>query len=61
MNRGKIVLDGKPQDVFKETETLKNSNLDITISMKMLEQVKTSEIKHKKEVEDLLWELTFKM
>lgn len=61
LKRGKIVLDGKPEDVFKEKDTLKDSNLDITISMKMLELVKKTNIKHKKEVEDLLWELTFKM
>ena len=61
LNRGKIVLDGRPRDVFKEIDVLKESNLDITESMKLLELVKKSDIKHKQEVEDLLWELTFKM
>lgn len=61
LNKGKIVLDGKPSEVFKETEILKECNLDITESMKLLELVKKSDIKNKQEVEDLLWELTFKM
>ena len=61
LNRGKIVLDGKPKDVFKEIDILKDANLDIPEAMKLLEEVKNSNITNKKEVEDLLWELTFKM
>ena len=59
LDSGKIVLDGKPYDVFKEKETLRKANLDITISMKLIDLISSSNIKNKQEVEDLLWQLTF--
>lgn len=59
LNKGVIVLDGKPEDVFKEKEILKEANLDITESMKLIELIKESNIKEKNLVEEALWELTF--
>ena len=59
LNKGVIVLDGKPQDVFKEKDILKEANLDITESMKLIELLKDSNLKNKEEVEEILWELTF--
>lgn len=61
LNKGTIVLDGKPEDVFKEKELLKESNLDITNSMKLSELISVSSLDDvkKKKVEDALWELTF--
>jgi energy-coupling factor transport system ATP-binding protein len=59
MNDGKIILNGKPEEVFKEKELLKSSRLDILESMKLIEKLETSNIKNKKEIEDILWELTF--
>ena len=59
LDKGNIVLNGKPSDVFKEKEILKNAHLDITLSMKLLELVSNSDIRNKKEVEDVLWQLTF--
>lgn len=61
LNKGTIVLDGKPEDVFKEKEILKESNLDITNSMKLSELISVSSLDDvkKKKVEDALWELTF--
>ena len=59
LNKGVIVLDGKPADVFKEKEILKEANLDITDSMKLIELIKESNMKNKEKVEDALWELTF--
>lgn len=60
LNEGKIVLDGKPEEVFKEKEVLKDAHLDITPSMKILELLEKSKIKNKKEVEEVLWQLTFR-
>lgn len=61
MNEGKITLDGTPEEVFKHKDILKDSNLDILESMKILEYIEQDQsIKQKEELEELLWELTFK-
>jgi len=60
LNEGKIVLNDSPEVVFKEKEILKNSGLDILESMKLIELIeKNNLLKNKKEIEELLWELTF--
>ncbi len=59
MNKGLIVLNNKPENVFKNFELIKNSNLDILDSMKIIELMKDSNINRKKEVMDALWDLTF--
>ncbi len=61
LNKGKIVLDGKPEEVFKEKDILKSANLDVTNSMKLIEKIDESDLDSdkKKIVEDALWELTF--
>lgn len=60
MNEGKIILNGKPEDVFKEKDILKSSKLDILESMKLIELIENNkELKNKEGIEELLWELTF--
>ena len=59
MNDGKVVLEGKPEEVFTHFEELKNSKLDILDSMKLLEMVESSSISRKEEVKKALWELTY--
>ena len=59
MNKGKIVLNGKPEDVFKHFEILKSSNLDILESMKLLELIEESNINRKEEIKEALWELSY--
>ena len=59
MNEGKVVLSGKPNEVFENIEILKNSKLDILDSMKLLEKVDNSNINLKEEVKTALWELTY--
>ena len=61
LDKGKIVLDGEPEKVFREKEILKQANLDITNSMKISELIDSSSLssEKKKKVEDALWELTF--
>lgn len=61
MNDGKITLDGSPEAVFKEKNILRDSNLDILETMKISEFIEEdTKIKRKEELEELLWELTFK-
>ena len=59
MNKGVVVLNGSPKTVFENYDILKESNLDILDSMKILDLVKDSNIKGKKEVIDALWELSY--
>ena len=61
MNQGKIVLDGTPEEVFKNTNVLIESRLDILDSMKLIDKVKNStlNINKKQEVEDALWQYAY--
>lgn len=60
MNDGQIVLNDTPQNVFKHEELLQEVSLDILTSMKLIKKIKAeSKLKNKKEIEDLLWQLTF--
>ena len=59
LNNGEITLNGTPFEVFKEKEKLKEANLDITDSMKLLELIEKSNIKDKEKLRSILWELTF--
>jgi len=62
LNQGKVVLDDIPKRAFKEEEILKAANLDILESMKLIDLVKEDQdLSNKKEIEEILWELTFKM
>lgn len=60
LNDGKIVLTGTPQEVFKEKEILKACKLDILESMKLLEFIEKSNLKNKENIEEILWELSYK-
>ncbi|MFA6661735.1 MAG: energy-coupling factor transporter ATPase [Bacilli bacterium] len=59
MTGGKIVLNGKPMEIFKHYDILKDSNLDILDSMKILDKVKNSNINEKEMIEEALWELSY--
>lgn len=59
MNEGKIVLNGTPKEVFRERKILKEAKLDILESMKLLDKLELTNIKNKKQIEDLLWEYTY--
>lgn len=57
---GQIVMNDTPKAVFMQKELLKSSSLDILESMKLIELIeKNPKLKHKKEIEELLWELSF--
>ena len=57
LNQGEIVLNGKPEEVFKEKEILKVAKLDILNSMKIMEGL--NNIPNKEKVEEILWQLTY--
>jgi len=60
LNKGKIVADGTPHEVFSQKDLLIESQLDILESMKVIEEVKKSpSLKHRKELVRALWEFTF--
>ena len=59
MNKGKIVLNDTPEEVFKNVDILKESNLDILESMKLLEKIEESSINRKEEIKEALWELSY--
>ena len=58
LNKGEIVLNGIPEEVFKEKEILKNANLDILDTMKMIELLE-DDLPNKEKVEEILWQLTY--
>lgn len=61
LNKGNIVADGTPQEVFSQKSVLIDSQLDILESMKLMEVIHSdSRIKNKNKWEEALWELTFK-
>ena len=59
MHQGKIVLNDKPEEVFKHVDLLKLSNLDILDSMKLIEMLDKSNINRKEELKEALWELSY--
>lgn len=61
LNGGHIVLEGKPQEVLKEKEILEASGLTLLDSLDIMYKVKDLNLSNKKELEEALWELTFKM
>lgn len=61
LNKGKIVKDGTPKEVFSDENILINSGLKTMDSVKIINDLKNVDYKNKKEIEAALWELTFKM
>ena len=59
MNNGSITLTGTIEEVFKEKEIIKNAKLDIFDNLKLIELIEENGLKNKKEVVDLLWQLTY--
>lgn len=61
LNGGKIVLDGTPQEVLKEKDTLEASGLKLLDGISIVNELNNSNLNNKKELIDTIWELTFKM
>ena len=59
LNKGNVVLDGKPIDVLREKDILVESGLTLIDSIDIINDIQDNP--KYKEVVDKLWELTFKM
>ena len=61
LNNGNIVADGKPLDVFKNISILEESGLKTTTAISVIKDLKNKNYKNKKEIEEALWQLSYKM
>ena len=61
MNKGEIVLNGTPKEIFANQEILRNASLDVLTSMKLINKIEENPLKIQKEIVDLLWQLTYEM
>ena len=61
LNKGKIVKDGSPKEVFKDVELLESCGLKTMDSIMITKDLEHKSYKNKKEIEAALWELTFKI
>lgn len=61
LNQGMVVLDGAPHDVFLKSEILSECGLKTIDSVNLLNKLSKEHYPNKKEIEEVLWELTFKM
>ncbi len=61
LKEGVIVADDTPLEVFKLQNILEQSGLKTTDSIALINSLKNKKYPNKKEIEELLWELTFKM
>lgn len=59
LDEGKIVLDGKPEEVFKEKEILRKANLDIPEAIKLYNMFNADNDINIQRLKKILWELTF--
>ena len=59
MNKGSISLTGTIEEVFNEKDILKNAKLDIFDNLKLIDLIEEKGLNNKKEVVDLLWQLTY--
>ena len=59
MNKGNVVLNGTVEEVFKEKEILKEASLDILDHMKLIEVIEKNSLNRAKEIEEVLWQLTY--
>ena len=61
LNNGNIVADGKPLDVFKNISILEESGLKTTTAISVIKDLQNKNYKNKKEIEEALWQLSYKM
>jgi len=61
LNEGHLVSDDTPDETFKKIDLLKEAKLDIPFNLKVYNEALTNEkINNKKELMDVLWELSLK-
>lgn len=62
MNDGGVVLEGTPEEIFKNSEALKEINLDIPFNLRVYEKViKDDKLKNNKKLVEALWAYCLKM
>ena len=60
IEEGKIIKEGKPMDVFMDSEILESSNLDMPFNLKLYKMVENDEkLSKNKALVDALWKLNF--
>lgn len=60
LNKGKIVLDGTPKEVFKEEKIIIEAGLDTLPTMKILDKLNQDGMTNEK-LKDVLWQLSLTM
>lgn len=60
LNKGEIVLDGKPKEVFQHEDIILSAGLDTLPTMKILKEMDSRGIELK-ELRETLWELSLEM
>ena len=60
LNKGEIVLDGTPIEVFREEKTIIEAGLDTLPTMKILDALEEENLSNDK-LKDVLWELSLTM
>lgn len=61
MNKGEVVLNGTPEEIFNNQEVLREASLDVLTSMKLINKIEDCGIENKEEIVNLLWQLTYEM
>ena len=61
MNKGEVVLNGTPKEIFNNQEVLREASLDVLTSMKLINKIEDCGIENKEEIVNLLWQLTYEM
>lgn len=60
MRAGEIILKGTPEEVFKEEELLKSSNLELPLALKLQNDLKKYDFKNKDKIMEALWKYGLK-
>jgi energy-coupling factor transport system ATP-binding protein len=55
MKDGQVILEGTPEEVFKEEELLKSSNLELPLALKLQNDLKNYNFKNKDKIMEALW------
>lgn len=60
MSKGTVALVGSIEEVFRQKKVIKDAGLEVFDNLKLIEMLETSNIKNKKEVNEFLWQLTYR-
>jgi energy-coupling factor transport system ATP-binding protein len=60
MRDGEIILEGTPEEVFKEEELLKSSNLELPLALKLQNDLKKYNFSNKDKIMEALWKYGLK-